>query len=192
MSIKIVQNQVIDLSTITKGTNITFSNNSITINQSDTYNGSPIFEKNGSFETPAFNFGKFFLNLKTINTNISVPTGTSITVYTATSNDNVSYSPYVVLNGDGTIASPSGIFLKVKVDFTAKAQNVARTLNEFDQSESSQFDSNSQILFNGSLGMKNAYLSDMVKDTNFSDQGILVRKTINKSSFFKIDKIEVL
>lgn len=116
----------------------------------------------------------------------------SVDIYTSTSNDNVNFSTYQLINADGTISSPQGRYVKIKLVLNASGNDTITTHNDFFSAESSQFEADSQLVFDGSLKLKTSYQDSMTKDAGWSDVGTLLKTTIEKTSFKVIEKIEVI
>jgi F5/8 type C domain len=116
---------------------------------------------------------------------------TKISVYTATSADGITFSNWQPVNSDGTITSPQGRYIKIKVELMAGGEIQEKLIYDFTENEDSNFESNPYVQFNGSLSLKTLYIENMLVDTSFSEEGILLRKTIDKTKFKAIEKIEV-
>lgn len=173
-------------------TDVAFNNGQLQLSISGTVDASNMYSGYGVYETPVLDTTKFSKKLKSLNITSEIPNGTSIVVSTSTSNDGMNFESYVALNGDNTIASSNGQYIKIKVEFNSKLETVIRTLNDFVTGESSQFNQDSQIIFDGNMTLNNVYQSTMTKDSSFTDEGMLFKKSINKSNFNKIDKVEVI
>jgi hypothetical protein len=173
-------------------TNTEFANGKIQLKVTSPQGATPTtYSPSGSYESPVLDLGDNYKSFVNLNQIINVPTGTSLVFSTSTSTDGVNFSAYQSVNSDGTIASPAGRYIKVKVDLTGGVTTQNRTLNDFATSESSQFQGDSQIVFDGSLHLKTSYSDPMAVDTSFTDTGILLRKTIDKSSYKTIEKVSV-
>jgi hypothetical protein len=70
-------------------------------------------------------------------------------------------------------------------------QDQVSTLSNFNNSDATDFNADSQVIFDGTMRLKTVYQESMV-DNGALDTGKLWSKAINKSSFKTIEKIEVL
>lgn len=74
--------------------------------------------------------------------------------------------------------------------FTAGAENQVVTLVEFDNGDSTDFEPNEFVEFDGTMSIKTEYSYDMAKDTNI-DEGFLSVVEFDKSKFKEIASLEV-
>ncbi|WP_010499228.1 discoidin domain-containing protein [Paenibacillus elgii] len=148
----------------------------------------------GNIEFPTCDLGQFFRQIKSISAIKGVPAGTDIKVYTSTSTstDNLTFSPYSLVDVNGLIASPQARFIKIKVELIGKTEIKTIPLNSFSSQEVTQFQPDDQLLFDKGLQLKTIYQDKLIKDSNFTDAGTLFRGTINKTSFKTIEKIGVI
>jgi|GEM_PF-3366986 len=114
-----------------------------------------------------------------------------VKVYTATSSDNLTFSDWQSINPDGTIASPSARYIKIKVELIGGAEVQEKTVYDFTLTDAVNFEANKQIVFDGSLRLKVNHTESMDLDPSFSESGTLLRKVINKNQFKTIEKLEV-
>jgi nitrate reductase NapAB chaperone NapD len=149
------------------------------------------YSSSGSYESPIVDLGDNFKSLNKVENIITVPAGAGITISTATSADSIIFSEYLPVNTDNTIASPSDRYIKVKVDLAGGALVTPRIPMDFVASEVSNFPVNDKVIFDGSLHMKTAYSYSMNPDASFIETGTLLKKTINRSNYKTIEKIEV-
>lgn len=151
-----------------------------------------IYPSHGTIEFPTTDLGSHFREIKSVSSIKNIPEVTNIKIYTSTSNDNITFSDYsLVDSGTGLITSSQGRYIKVKAELIGNSEESARVLNDFDESESSQFITDEQVVFNGGLHLKNEYVDQLVEDTTWTDEGRLFRKSLNKQQFKQIDKVEV-
>jgi hypothetical protein len=149
------------------------------------------FTPSGSYVSPVLDIGTNFKTLQKINQVVTIPASTGITISTVTSADSITFSEYLPVNTDNTIASPSARYIKVKVDLAEGGQVTSKTPMDFVASEASNFPVNDKVIFDGSLHMKTAYVYSMNPDASFIETGTLLKKTINRSNYKTIEKIEV-
>lgn len=145
----------------------------------------------GSYESPVLDLGDNFKSLKKVESLLSIPAGTNLKVFTSTSNDGITFNDYLLLNSDGTIASPSARYVKVKAELTGGGEVKEKVAHDFLNTEWNAFQQNDKLLLDGSLKMKTAYSDPMTRDSGFIESGIVFRKTIDKASFKAIEKVEV-
>jgi hypothetical protein len=150
------------------------------------------FTPSGSYESPVLDIGTNFKTLQKINQVVTIPAGTGITISTATSTDGITFSGYLPVNTDNTIASPSDRYIKVKVDLAGGALVTPRIPMDFVAAEANNFPVNDKVIFDGSLHMKNSFSSNMQTDLSWTDVGTLLKTTIIRSNFKTIEKIQVV
>ncbi|MEC0210254.1 discoidin domain-containing protein [Paenibacillus ehimensis] len=146
----------------------------------------------GNIEFSTYDLGQFFRQVKSISSIKNIPTGTEVRVYTSTSNDGIIFSPYSLTDTNGLITSPQGRFIKTKVELIGKSETQIITLNNFTSQEISQFQPDDQILFDSGLQLKTVYLKNIPTDSAWNENGSLYRKSLEKSVYRQIDKIEVI
>jgi hypothetical protein len=150
-----------------------------------------LYSPSGSYESPVLDIGTNFKTLQKINQVVTIPASTDITISTDTSADGITFSEYLPVNTDNTIASPSARYIKVKVDLAGGALVTPRIPMDFVAAEASNFPVNDKVIFDGSLHMKTAYSYSMNPDASFIEAGTLLRKSIDKTSYRSIEKVEV-
>jgi hypothetical protein len=144
-------------------------------------------------------YKKYRLNMKANGSYIALSevemfealSSSDIKLYTSTSTDGVNFSSYAPLNTDGTIASPQGRYIKIKAEMIAGGELQVKILYDFVSSDASQFQTDAQLTFDGSLKLRTSYTSAMTKDAAFLEEGTLLRQAIYKSSFKTIEKLGV-
>lgn len=142
----------------------------------------------GRIEFKNINLGKFFNSGIKLFYTQSLNGGT-LKYETATSSDGITYSAYQEINSDGTIKSPQNQYLNVKVTFTGGETTITTVLNTFDSNNSTQFVSDSQVLFDGYLRLKTSYAQTISAVTV---SGMYINKfTINLDTFKSIESMGV-
>jgi hypothetical protein len=150
------------------------------------------FFASGSYESSIIDLGENFKSLYKLENTFTTPAGTTAKVYVASSQDGVTFTPYTILNSDNTIATPSGRYVKVKVELTSGYVLKEALVNDFLASESAKFQVNDKIVLDGSAKLKTAYSSQMVADTSYAETGSLLKVPINKEIYKSIEKVEVV
>lgn len=150
------------------------------------------YHSNGYYESPILDLGDNFKEIKKLQQVANVSKGTEVQVLTSTSQDGQSFSEYFPTNVDGTIASPSGRYIKVKAVLASDGEVIERILSDFTEEERNTFHENDKILFDAAAKLKTEYSFDMNKDASFTEEGTLLRKGIAKASFNSIEKVEVV
>ncbi|MED4883924.1 hypothetical protein [Bacillus smithii] len=172
--------------------NVEFINGKLQLSEKEILpNGKKRYYEFGFWESEVIDLIDKFKDFDKIVANIIRYTNDQITIYTRTSNDGLSWTPYTPLNADNTIASPIGRYIQIKVSFTAGITDKVMTVYDFTNSESVNFQNNDKVIFDGSLKLKTQYADTMTVDTSFTDTGTLLRKTINKNQFKSIESIKV-
>jgi hypothetical protein len=154
-------------------------------------NGKKRYYEFGFWESEVIDLVDAFKDFDRIVANITNYTNDQITIYTRTSSDGFSWTSYIPLNSDNTIASPIGRYIQIKVSFTAGITDEIATVDDFNSGDESKFEPNDFVQFDGKLSLKKNYEYTMTKDNSWSEEGSLFRQVIPKSKFKKIDTIQV-
>lgn len=121
-----------------------------------------------------------------------------------TQNTTSSVNQVTKLNVVGSVASPYTTEISITdnpqfniqtpnvLKFIAGTQNVVTTIVNFNNSDASSFDSNSNVTFDGTMRLKTSYTTTMTANTTFTTGETLYVTTLDLSSFKKIEKIEVI
>lgn len=152
---------------------------------------SSIYSPSGSYESPVMDLGDNFKELYKVEEAFTVPEGTGKKVLVASSRDGLTFSEYLPLNSDGTIATPSGRYVKIRVELTAGSSTKETLVHDFTAEERSAFQENEHVVFDAAAKLKINYEYSMELDTKFVQVGTLFKKTINKSLFKSVEEIEV-
>lgn len=166
-------------------TNAEFVNGSLQIKKQTDTN----FYLTGSYESSIIDLGDNFKSLYKVENTSVLSTG-SISFQTATSADGVIFSEYLELNSDGTIASPSNRYIKVKAILTGSGSVQERIVHDFLSGDRNAFQENDKIVFDGSAKLKTSHIEAMTKDATFTE-GSLFKVSIRKLEFKSIEKVEV-
>lgn len=156
------------------------------------------YSPTGIYESPVLDLGDNFKDIVKIDQIINIPsisvgqTSASVYIYTSTSSDNMTFSDWQPVNPDGTITSPSARYIKVKVELIGGGEVQEKLIYDFTSTESTNFQNNDKVVFDGSLKLKIQYTEEMDIDNSFIEEGALFRKTIDKLSFKTFEKMEVI
>jgi hypothetical protein len=149
------------------------------------------FKMSGNYETPSLDLGLYLDSITSFTGNITAPEGATLNIYTSTSADNDSFSPYVLINGDGTINSPQQRYIKMKFELQPTSNRTLTTVQyEFLGNDSNKFFADNQLDFSGYLEIKSIFPETM-QLVSILDNGKLFKATINKSQFISIQGIGV-
>ncbi|GIP32594.1 discoidin domain-containing protein [Paenibacillus sp. J2TS4] len=154
-------------------------------------NISSLYRSSGTMEFPKIDLGQFYREIKSISSIKNLPEGSNVKVYTSTSNDNINFSEFSLVDSEGLITSPQGRYIKVKLELIGKQSESQIVQNEFTESETSQFEQDEQLIFDGSLRLRTDYVNNMHQDLSWQYKGEIFRKSIGKTDFRKIDKIRI-
>lgn len=155
-------------------------------------NGSNLYASSGTIEFSPIDLGEFYFNIKKVEIQTSsLPSGTSYIVSTSTSTNMVEYSPYVATDPDLTINSPQGRYIKVKIELFGATGVLSFSRLDFLASDSDKLSVDSQIALDGNMYLKTDYANPMLVDTSVVGEK-LFSFPLNKNTFKKIDKIEVI
>lgn len=171
--------------------NLELAENKLRLQRTTIVNGISFYSPTGYVVYGAFDLGILYQKIKKINNIFDIPSGESVKIYTSTSSNNIDFSPFIAINSDLTINSPQGRYIKIKVELAAQESTVVLNRNDFDSSESVQFISDQQLLFNGFLQLKTNYDIPLIKDSPYSDNGALYSVNLDKPKFKKIDSIKI-
>lgn len=167
----------------------TLASGSISITVENQAYGAASYYPNGTVEFPAIDLSKYLNGIPSVTLSATLPSGTSVSISTQTSSDNVTFSSWALLNADNTVASPSARYVKIKLELTSLANDPVVTANSFDASEASQFDVDNQTELNGELKLKTTYTFAMTQDTAWSGAGAVFTYTISRSDYSSIQLI---
>lgn len=179
----------------TQGTpiNVTVSNGKLNLTVVGAYSdggGGNIYSSSGTWESNIIDLGNNFLQYTNITKSINLPSGANVVIYTSTSTDMVNFSPYAPLNSDGTIASPAGRYIKVKVELDSASSTVNRVDNL--SADKSLFTLDNQTAIDTSLHLVTTVTdSNVQQDTSYVGTGGLYRKTIDLTKYTTIDSVVV-
>lgn len=153
--------------------------------------GTSFYKDIGYIEIPAMDLGQFYMNIKKAEILGNIPSGTSFKVYTSTSTDAQTYSPYVQTDPDLTIKSPQGRYIRIKIEFYGARGNYTYTATDFNDADSSILTVDNQVILDGNMYLKTNYLNSMTLDSSVTD-GKLFSTSLNKTTFKKIDSLGVV
>jgi hypothetical protein len=179
---------------LTKGVfnNVEFINGKLQLSEKETLpNGKKRYYEFGFWESEVIDLVDAFKDFDRIVANITNYINDQITIYTRTSSDGFSWTSYIPLNSDNTIASPIGRYIQIKVSFIAGVTDEILTVDDFNSGDEVKFEQNDFVQFDGKLALKKNYEYTMTKDNTWSEDGSLFRQVIPKSKLKKIDEIEM-
>jgi hypothetical protein len=185
----------IDLS---KGTfnNVEYANGKLQLAEKDENetlpNGKKIYCEFGFWESEVIDLVDAFKDFDRIAVNMTNYTKDKITIYTRTSSNGFTWTSYVPINSDNTIASPIGRYIQIKVSFTAGMTDEVITVDDFNSGDEVKFEQNDFVQFDGKLSLKKEYEYTMTKDNSWNEEGSLFRQMIPKSKLKKIDEISMI
>lgn len=172
-------------------TQATYSSGTITISSTGTAYTQTIYKTSASVTFPAYDLGKYFNGSTVINKTVTLNGGT-VTISTATSTDNVTFTSFSAINSDGTITSAQGRYLKVKLDFTPATTNNSVTISDFVSGESSNFGSPSGIVFDGSAYLQTVFTLPLTKDNTWTDSSTqLYAITLDRTQYGAITSASI-
>lgn len=180
---------------LTKGVfnNVEIVNDKLQLSEREVLpNGKKRYYEFGFWESEVIDLVDVFKDFDKIVANIINKTNDKIAIYTRTSSDDLSWTNYVPINQDNTIASPIGRYIQIKVTFTAGETDELIIVDDFNNGDEVKFTPNEFVSFDGKLGLKKEYEYDMLKDINWTDAGTLFRQVIKKSKLKKIDSISIV
>lgn len=149
------------------------------------------YAPSGTLTTPVLDFGAYYRELKTISAIRNVPSGTELKIYTSTSNDLKSFSPFEEINYEtGEILSPQGRYMKIKIELMGRLFRANITQNRFTENEANRFRSSKYIDFVDGLKLKTNYIELMSETMSWEEEGKLFRKRVEVDEFQKINKLK--
>lgn len=179
---------------LTKGTltNLVIANNKLTLKQNGVVNGQPNYAESGEWESEDIYLGEKVLTIEDVTFTGGTSGSGSIKVLTATSNDGQSYSEYKEVGQDGSVASALNKYIKVKVVITSGfTVSTDKVIHDFTEGQRSQFETDDELIFDGKLKLKTLYGEPMKVETNFVEEGTVLKRTFTKNQFKSIEGIEV-
>ncbi|OXB94741.1 discoidin domain-containing protein [Parageobacillus galactosidasius] len=131
--------------------------------------------------------GQNYVDIAEIEMMEAVP-GTNVSLDISTSNDGVSFTPYIPLDPNNP---PQGRYIKIRVTLSAQAQpREVKTLDFNQSSPENMMTLNEYTEANGKLQLKNSYTYSMTDDGTLG-AGKQFSVTINKAKFKSINSLEV-
>ncbi|MCU6710082.1 hypothetical protein M6D81_15400 [Paenibacillus sp. J5C_2022] len=178
---------------ISKGVfnNVELLDGKIVLSVQDVFNSKSVFYNSGFWESEAIDLVGAYKDFDKIVLSKVHQTIDSIAVYFRTSNDGFNWSSYAEVGTDGSIPSPIGRYVQVKVSFTAGLTNETVTAVDFNSDEKANFQQNDFIEMDGSLKLKKNYSDKMTIDQSWNEEGSLLRRTVRKSDFKRIDSLKI-
>lgn len=167
-------------------TNGTFVNSELVNGKIElTKDGDGVYYKDGSWTSTTVDIGDNFKEYgKLIITNIN-NRGSSISLFTRTSDDGMNFGNYVSVAEDNSILSQKKRFIQVQIKLFAGIESekylmpLSDMTNDYTEVES------------GNLKLKRNYTSDMTRDNTWTDVGGLYRDKITRDTWTRIDGLEV-
>ncbi|SEL81171.1 hypothetical protein SAMN04488688_10626 [Paenibacillus sp. cl141a] len=154
-------------------------------------NLNPVFVDSGTWISEPIWIKDKITSFKRVSKTINVKGNGSYKIFTSSSPDQTSWSPWEEINYvDGSITSPPDHYAKIKIEVFAQKANAIFTVDEFNIPDkySNPFINSSD----GILELKTQYPLVGTQDMNWNDPGKLFITRINKSNFKAINKIEVI
>ncbi|ECP9029751.1 discoidin domain-containing protein [Campylobacter jejuni] len=150
------------------------------------------YKKSASWESSVIDLGEGFTRIVRFDKVVDIPSGTGLKMLTSSSADGITFEEYREVNSDGTIASSSRRYFKVKAEFTAKEEvQPPRIIHDFASVETANFTVNDKIILDGSAKLKTAYSQAMIPVEGYAEEGSLLKTPIDKTMFKSIEKVEV-
>lgn len=149
-----------------------------------------LYKHEGSYETPIIDLSIYSQEIKTISAIRNIPEGTDMKIYTSTSNDQITFSPYEEIDySTGNINSPQGRYIKIKVELFGKTNEFENMVNEFSEDERDEFQDDEYLNFNERLSLKTEYIENMEEVESWDDEGGVYTKSIKILDFNNIKSI---
>lgn len=150
------------------------------------------YKKSATWESSVIDLGTGFTRIVRFDKVVDIPTGTGLKMFTSSSVDGLTFEEYREVNSDGTIASSSRRYFKVKAEFASKEEvQPPRTIHDFASVEAANFIANDKIILDGSAKLKTTYSQAMIPVDGYVESGSLLKTTIGKTMFKSIEKVEV-
>ena len=145
--------------------------------------GTSYYEDGGTAEFLGIDLGQKAVSSTLKLTGTKTLNGATLYWYTATSNDNITFTSYTAALSDGTIQSTYGRYLNVKLVYTGGRSMWSTTANNFSLNEASQF-SATNITIDGDAYMNTyAQTATLSPDATWSGAGSLFRFNVDASAF---------
>lgn len=145
----------------------------------------PTFYSYGEYESSIIDLGQYFREITSISQVSSIPTNATVEIYTSTSGDYISFTPWEQINSDGTIQSPQQRYIKIKVVLKANTINENNETTDF----ANMFESNEYVDYSP-LKLKTTYNYPVEYQSELSG-GSLLSATFDKSGFEEIQNIDI-
>lgn len=151
--------------------------------------GLVLYSPSGIYESPVLDLGERYREILKVAFTANIPATAGVEVYTTTSSDGYNFSEYALVNSNGTINSPQGRYIKIKLVLKAGHEERTTTVQDFTEAEAGQFEENPYVLFDGSLQLKTFYEETLSPDPSWTEAGALFKKQIDRQEFKAIEQI---
>lgn len=153
-------------------------------------NGNTVYADSGWWESENILIQDKIQSFKNVVKTSVTTGGATCKIYTKTSDDGFIWTDYVEVNPDFTVNSPVAKFAKIKIEIFAGKINSNFYVDKFE--DPLKYNNEYVNSDNGVLELKKTYSYQMNRDENFTEEGFIFRRFIEKSKFKKIDRINVI
>lgn len=153
-------------------------------------NNQVIYADSGFWESAPILIQDKITAFKNVAKSIVTPTGDgSYKIYVRTSENGSTWGGYIEINEDGSINNPPAKYAMIKIEITAGRDNVSLLIDDFEQEGKylNEFIESEE----GYLKLKKNYELPM-SVVSQDEEGVIFSRTIENSTFLKIDSIGFL
>ncbi|REK76295.1 discoidin domain-containing protein [Paenibacillus paeoniae] len=111
------------------------------------------YHTNGYHESDTIDMSRYFKGIKKVDVTSIAPDQTKLIVYSSTSENSIIFTNWEKLN-NGTVVSPQFRYIRFKSELEGAKNTLLRKIISFSVDEVSQFSENTNLIFNGSLRIK--------------------------------------
>ncbi|GAB6930074.1 hypothetical protein JCM10914A_40570 [Paenibacillus sp. JCM 10914] len=172
--------------------NVVYENNQLRLIQ-DTQDdaGHGVYRNTGSWISEVIVIKDKVTSFRRIARNVATKGSGSYKIYTASSPDRVTWSPWTEIDyANGGIFTPVDQYAKVKIELFASKVSSHFTVDDFTTPD--KYTNPYVNSANGVLELNQQYFLIGTEDMNWNDEGKLFSTKVNKSKFKAIDRIEVV
>jgi len=166
-------------------TNTEFVNGKLQLKKID---DSGLYPKSGVYMSPVMDLGEAFINFHHLES--SAVNGDSYKIFISSSHDGESFSNFTPI--DEVEIEKVGRYVQLKVEIYAIEENTERIAHDFTTDDSSKWQANQYVVFDGSAKLLTNITKNMQLDESWSYEGTLMRIAIDKTKYKSIKQIEVI
>ncbi|MFF2090191.1 hypothetical protein [Paenibacillus sp. NPDC058174] len=147
---------------------------------------------NGHYESDIIDLSRYQVGTTKVQLDLNVSPNTSMVIFTSSSQTIYDFSEWYPIDSNGNATSPRARYIKIKIEFNGIGLEDTIDFNTFYSADSSKYEPNPFVVFNGDLQLKTNFIKTLNNDSTWNESGLLYQLNLNKGTYFKVNKIEVI